>query len=161
MSRKQDLSETDPRIIEALAGIPSMKMKQFAMIVAKADKINATQAHKDAGYHATEGSHGVQGHRLMKDQRIIDAVGKLRALLGKAYSLTIDSVLDELADVVEKAKSKGDLQSRLRALELQGKYLAMWTEKTLTEDINESKRLSQKEADELREIAKLRLHKVG
>ena len=158
---KEDLSETDPRVIKALEGVPTAKMRQFAMIIAKSDKINATQAHKDAGYKATEGSHGVQGHRLMRDQRIIDAVGRLRALLGKTYSLTIDDVLDNLAYAVDKAKEKGDLANMLRGLELQGKHMAMWVEKTVTEDANESKRLSQKEADELREIAKLRLRKVG
>ena len=158
---KEDLSETDPRVIKALEGVPTAKMRQFAMIIAKSDKINATQAHKDAGYKATEGSHGVQGHRLMRDQRIIDAVGRLRALLGKTYSLTIDDVLDNLAYAVDKAKEKGDLANMLRGLELQGKHMAMWVEKTVTEDANESKRLSQKEAEELREIAKLRLRKVG
>jgi hypothetical protein len=81
--------------------------------------------------------------------------------MGKAYSLTIDDVMSTLAYAIEKAKEKGDLANLLRAAELQGKRLGIWEEKTVTEDANESKRLSQKETEELREIAKLRLRKVG
>jgi len=75
-------------------------------------------------------------------------------------------VLTGLERLRQQAEAKGDLAVAARCLELMGKHLAMFTDKSMVEQIgdDETKRLTEKskaEQEALERLANLRLREVG
>jgi len=155
-----DLDQTNPKVAKILDKLTS-KQAKFCMILAQKPTISATQAHIDADYKGTYNTHGVSAHQLIRNPKVIAAVTSLKALLGTEYKLTRESVLARLEDAVTDCLDHNDRPNLLRALELQGKAIAMWTEKRQVEDVTERDAMSEREQEEARRIAQIRLAQAG
>jgi hypothetical protein len=158
---KKELTDTDPKVVEALKGITSGRMRAFALILAQNPSLSFVQAHKEAGYLGTYGTHGQHGMELSRDPKVVKAVMAIREILGNTYKLTAERVLADLAEIIERARKDDDRTSWLKAVELEGKYFGMWKERQLTEDVNETRRLEEKEQEAARAIANVLLRKTG
>ncbi len=155
-----DLSESDPRIIDALKGLTG-KQAAFALIIAKEPTIAATQAHIKAGYTGTYNSHGVEGFKCLRNPKIVKAVTIIREIIGSYHKLSADKVLADLETTRLKAITKGDLATATRCSELQGKTLALFADKQIVEDPAKARELDEKEAEEAKRIAQIRLRDCG
>lgn len=106
----------------------------FAQAVARG--VPARQAAIQAGW--SEGGAGTTGHRLSKRPEIVVRVREIREDLGlrreealaEVEMPTRQLVLRELLEVAAVAKEGRQLQSQLRAIELIGKELGMFVQRT-------------------------------
>jgi phage terminase small subunit len=97
-----------------------MTPKQRLFVEAYLATNNATEAAKKAGY--SEKTAYSQGQRLLKNVEIT----KFLEQRVESAIITADEIL---LDVKEIAKNAEQDKDRLKAYELLGKHLAMWTEK--------------------------------
>jgi phage terminase small subunit len=88
---------------------------------------NQSQAAISAGYSAKTARS--QSVRLINDVNISEHIKLRREELSRDYIPTMESVLRDLKEAKLMAKEKEDTKSLLKAIELEGKYLALWTEK--------------------------------
>lgn len=100
--------------------------------------LNATQAAIRAGY--SEASAHAQGHRLLKDAEVAEAIAAAQQKRAEKVGLSAEKVLAELQDIgFGKVEIDVDAEGvpvvplryehKLKALELLGKHLALFTEK--------------------------------
>ena len=75
--------------------------------------------------------------------------------------VTVSSVLANLDHDRQMARKHHQYAVSKACTELQGRYLAMFTDKTLTEDVNKTRELSEHEKEEAKRIAEIRLHPVA
>lgn len=88
--------------------------------------LNATQAATRAGYSARTANE--QGARLLANVSVKEALDEERKKRERRTEITADRVLQELADIgFDKEDER--TSDRLKALELMGKHLAMFTDK--------------------------------
>jgi phage terminase small subunit len=87
--------------------------------------LNATQAAKRAGY--SDKTAYSQGQRLLKDAEIQRAVEAGKAERAERASLSAEMVIDGLRSI---AQGEASDSARVRAYELLGKHLGMFTDKT-------------------------------
>lgn len=95
--------------------------------------LNATAAAIRAGYKETTAAQ--QGHNLLRKSAIEQAVQAARADLAKRTEVTQDYVLKKLKEIVEKEAadyqdSNLKYSNKIRALELLGKHLGMFADKS-------------------------------
>jgi phage terminase small subunit len=98
--------------------------------------LNATEAYKRAGYtHKNDNVAGVEGHKLLKNPKIREAVAKgVEKKMSKA-DISAERILDELASIAFLTPEQLDaLKSikggeKMRALELLGKYHTLFTDR--------------------------------
>jgi phage terminase small subunit len=98
--------------------------------------LNATEAYKRAGYtHKNDNVAGVEGHKLLKNPKIREAVEKgVEKKMSKA-DISAERILDELASIAFLTPEQLDtLKSikggeKMRALELLGKYHTLFTDR--------------------------------
>jgi len=88
--------------------------------------LNATAAYQRAGYAGRGHSAEVCAHLLLKKPHVQAAVAEANAKRLKRVALTADDVLKRLEDLADGAERDAD---KLRALELIGKHLKLFTEK--------------------------------
>ena len=105
-------------------GPDGLNDKQRRFVKEYATDLNATQACIRAGYSPRTA--GAQGSELLKVPKIRELVNKQAQTAADKLGLTHEWVLDQL---VETAKYGEREANRLRALELLGKHLALFTEK--------------------------------
>ena len=156
----KDLDMSDPRIQDAVKDLTG-KQTAFAVAIATNPRLSATQAARDSEYKGDDNVLAQVGFENMRKPNIVKAVTIIKGILHNDYKLTIDKVLIDLEDAISQANTKGDVASRIRGIELQGKYLAMWTDKQQIEDPAKVRQLEEKEADEARRIAQIRLRDCG
>jgi hypothetical protein len=118
-----------------------------------------TFSHKKASAEAAgfaEPSAANQATKLLRRLDIQERIRELHAANMQRNMITVDKVLADLEHDKLMAREKGDIASAIRADELQGKYLALFVDR---QEITESGRreLSEKEAVEVEELARLRL----
>lgn len=89
--------------------------------------LNATQAAIRSGY--SEASAEVQGHRLLRNDKIARAVQKAMDERAERTEITADFVLEGIVDVVKRAKVDNEKQHELKGYELLGKHLELFTDK--------------------------------
>ncbi len=157
------LTESDPRVQEAIKGLTT-RQARYAIERAADPTISGTEAVKRAGYSGGDGALGRQAFDNQRNHKIHAAIEALRSVAGTAILVTVDSVRGNLARLRDKAETKGDLPSAIRAEELLGKTIAAFAERSMTEDVNESKRLEERtetEQAEIRRLAQVRLTKTG
>ena len=113
--------------------------------------LNATQSAIRAGY--SKHSADVQGPRLLGNVRVFNEIERLK--LERAKSLRVDQayVINGIQDTIEKCRQLRpvdveidgevktvhvpmDIQGALRGLELLGRHLAMFTDKTVNTNTN-------------------------
>jgi phage terminase small subunit len=87
---------------------------------------NATQAAVRAGYSAKSAS--IIGCRLLKEPQVSAALASARDKVSRRNELSVDEIVAELRRIAFGAAETESNQ--LKALELLGRYKAMFTEKT-------------------------------
>ena len=88
--------------------------------------LNATQAAIRAGY--SEHTAKDMGCENLAKPNIQEYIAILMKERTDAVLITVDDVIKDIIETRQDAKSKMKLSDRLRANELLGKYLAIWTE---------------------------------
>lgn len=102
----------------------TLNSKQQRFVQEYAVDHNATQAAIRAGY--SEKTAHAQGYRLLQHAEIRSQLADHEASVADRLGITLEWVLDQLRDKAMSAQSERD---QLRALELLGKHLAIFTEK--------------------------------
>jgi len=102
-----------------------------------------------AGY--AENSAAIRAHRLLKMPKIQARISEIHAENMAASRLSVYTVLSNLAHDRELAREKQDYSTCVRATELMGKYLAMFTEKSLVE-LTDMRQLDDSHRDSARVI---------
>ena len=109
----------------------SMTPKQRRFVEEYLIDLNATQAAIRAGYAKSGAS--VEGTRLLANAKIATAVAAAQAKRSERTEITQDYVLATIRGTVERCESSDNYnpQAVLRGLELLGRHLAMFTDKTV------------------------------
>lgn len=102
-----------------------MNKKQMAFAVEYVKDRNATQAAIRAGY--SERSAYSQAHELLKKPEIQEAIKELEDAAAARAAITVDKIVERLNKIAEDPHAKD--ADRIRADELLGKYLGMFTDK--------------------------------
>ena len=102
-----------------------MNKKQMAFAVEYVKDRNATQAAIRAGY--SERSAYSQAHELLKKPEIQEAIKELEDAAAARAAITVDKIVERLNRIAENPHAKD--ADRIRADELLGKYLGMFTDK--------------------------------
>jgi phage terminase small subunit len=89
--------------------------------------LNATKAYVRAGY--SEKTANKSGPRMLVNVGIRNEIDRLKAIREKKIGLTAEKVLEDIERVRNKAEVSEQFNVSLKASELQGKHLAMFTEK--------------------------------
>tara|TARA_R100001086_G_scaffold7202_1_gene4291 strand:- start:551 stop:904 length:354 start_codon:yes stop_codon:yes gene_type:complete len=89
--------------------------------------LNATQACIRSGY--SEKTAKEMGYENLTKPHIQDEIQRLKSEREKRIQLTADKVLEDIERVRQKAEGSEQYTVSLKASELQGKHLAMFTEK--------------------------------
>jgi phage terminase small subunit len=88
---------------------------------------NATAAAAEAGY--AEASARTQGWKLLQRPDVRRRIAEIhRQNMSRNY-LTVDKVLSDLEHLRRKSEEKGDISTATRCVELQGKYLVMFSDR--------------------------------
>jgi phage terminase small subunit len=116
---------------------------------------NGTRSAMEAGY--AEKSAHTSAWKLLKRPAIRERVLELHTENMRRNMITVDKVLADIEHDKILARQKGDIASALRADELQGKYLAMFVERSQVETAEEVKQLTDKQQEEARRIAAILL----
>lgn len=94
---------------------------------------NATQAYIKAGYSPTGAEQNACA--LMTNHKVQERVRELQTSVAERLGITQEYLLGHLKEIIDNQTNPN--KDRLRAVELAGKNLAMWVEKT--ENKNENK----------------------
>ena len=105
------------------------KQKAFIEEVPK-NQWNGTKAAIAAGY--SEKSAGVMAHRLLKNPKIIAELEKRTAEIAEKTDVEVAEIVAALCKFAFGGKKATNIE-QLKALELLGKYKAMFTDKLLSE----------------------------
>ena len=89
--------------------------------------LNATQACIRSGY--SEKTAKEMGYENLTKPHVQDEIQRLKVEREKRIQLTADKVLEDIERVRKKAEGSEQYTVSLKASELQGKHLAMFTEK--------------------------------
>ena len=90
--------------------------------------LNASHAVKRAGYKTD--NPGKVAHDMMKNPGVRFAIDGLKAERAKNSDVTSDYVLKELNELYKEARSEKQYAPAIRSLELLGKHLSMFVERT-------------------------------
>lgn len=99
--------------------------------------LNATQSYVRAGYKAKSNEIArVESHKLLTKPNIQQYIEELRSEQSKRTEITADKVLEELGSVAFNKDIECIGRDKVKALELLGQHLGMFTEKVsiATED---------------------------
>ncbi len=94
---------------------------------------NVAAAYVRAGYSKNGAQSG--GSRLLRDSRIQAYIADLEAEATERAGLTVDGVLKNLREDRDAARKAGQFGPAVRADELMGKYLAMFTDVNKNVDV--------------------------
>jgi phage terminase small subunit len=120
---------------------------------------NGTRAAMAAGY--AEAGAAVLVHKLLKDKRIIHRINQLHSENMVRNMITVDKVLSDLEHDKLMARENRQYAVAKSCTELQGRFLAMFTDRSQVEDVTEARRLTERELEEARRIAAILLKDCG
>lgn len=106
---------------------PKLTEKQLMFCKEYIIDLNAKQACIRSGY--SERTAEQQASRLLRNVKVKNEVNRLKAIREKKVELTAEKVLKDIERVRQKAEGSEQYNVSLKASELQGKHLAMFTEK--------------------------------
>lgn len=92
-------------------------------------KGNGTEAARRAGYKGTDKVLGQVALENLKKPVILEEIERLRQEIGEDVQVSIEKVLNDLEELRVKAMDDGKYQAAVRASELQGKWLKMFTDR--------------------------------
>ena len=101
--------------------------KQSAFVREYLKDLNATRAAKSAGY--SEKTAYSQGVRLLRNVKVATAIQAAMDKRAERTELTADKVLKNIEEVRQLALDAGEHNNALKALELQGKHLKLFTDR--------------------------------
>lgn len=90
--------------------------------------LNATQAARRAGYTGTDHALEVTGSRLLRHPEVAPLIAKANEKRAAKLELSGTQVLEDLQRLATKAEENGELSAAIRARELLGKHLRLFTE---------------------------------
>lgn len=106
---------------------PELKPRQKRFCELYVTEPNGAKAAKDAGYSKTGAS--VTATRLLKLPHVQVYIDALRQEAASRMQISIDSIIKNLRDAYDKAMEDGKYSDAVRAMELIGKHLGMFTER--------------------------------
>lgn len=109
-----------------------LTMKQMAFCVhyvSAAVNCNATEAARCAGYKGNDNTLGTVGFENMLKPAIRGEIDRRMAIALSGAEITVENTLKRLTMLGKMAQEAGQYASAVRCVELQGKYLKMWTER--------------------------------
>lgn len=118
---------------------------------------NASASARLAGYK----SPGAAGFKMKHNPRIQRRLAELQKEHRLAAGISVDKVLTDLDRQRQMAEAKGDISAAIRASELQGRHLAMFTDRSVVEEPQEVEHLDERRTEEARRIAQIRLRDCG
>lgn len=104
----------------------ALSLKHQAFVDEYLKDRNATQATIRAGYSAKTA--GSAGHRLLKNVEIQRAITERSQVAGAIVNVTVAKVVERMDDLYTKALNDKHYAAAAKALEMQGRYLAMFTD---------------------------------
>ena len=148
---------------EELSSRLTVKQRRFVDAYLGEAMGNVTKAAEIAGYSNGSTGHGwaCAGSGVMKNLVVRAAIADAAMEASVRADLTVDGVLADISRGVRKAWENDDLPAYFRGLEMQGRYLAMFTDRSQVEDVTEVRRLSEKERLENVRLANIRLSELG
>lgn len=105
----------------------SLPPRQAAFVREYLVDLNATQAAIRAGYSAHTAES--QGSRLLSNAKVAEVVASKTATRAAKLELTAEGVLRDLIRLSEAAEKVGEFGPAIKARELLGKHLKLFTEK--------------------------------
>jgi phage terminase small subunit len=112
---------------------------------------NGTRAAIAAGY--AEAGAAVLAHKLLKDKRIMARINRLHSENMVRNMITVDKVLADLEHDKLMARENHQYGVAKACTELQGRYLAMFTDRTQIDDPAKARQLTEKDETEAKRIA--------
>lgn len=156
------INMSDPRVQEAIrANHLTHRQSIWAWETAVDPTISHTEAARRGGWSGGDSTLGRRGFECARNDKIIKAIEAIRAILGNEIRVTREYVLAGLQDTRQRAAEKGDLSTEVRCLELLGKTLAMFTDKSQIDDPLRQAQLDELERAEASRVAQIRLREVG
>ena len=95
------------------------------------------------------------GSRFLKTPRILDAIAGIHQKLFDDFTASPARVMSDLENAKAMALAKNDRTSYIRLVELMGKSLCLWSEKSGPLDVEEPKELSAERKEQLELIQSL------
>ena len=115
---------------------------------------NATKAARDAGYKGNEYSLRVIGCQNLTKLNVKTAIDAITQRKQESNEAKIQRILNKLESIAYDAQARKS--DALKAMELLGKYHAIWSEKRIIENIDRQRELDEQEQAEAKRIALLR-----
>lgn len=147
--------QRDDDDLVVIGDILTVRQEAFCQAFADPDSLtwhNASKSGRAAGY-----AHKSAPGKLMQLQKIRTRIIDLTETHAERVCQTPSTVLLSLDRLRIAAEEKGDLPTALRATELLGKTMAMFTDRTALDVPQEGRQLSDKEREEAVRIANIRL----
>lgn len=118
-------------------------------------KFNATKAAEKAGY-SPKTAYSIAGENLKKPE-IIRAISEEIGNRAEKADVETAEIIAELRKLAFSGVLMFNNTDKLRALELLGKYKAIWVDRSQTDKLPEQKKLDEKEEAEANRLANIRL----
>ncbi|HLB75004.1 MAG TPA: terminase small subunit [Sedimentisphaerales bacterium] len=132
-----------------------LRARQKAFIEAlPANQWNGTRAAVAAGYSPK--SAAVMAHRLLRNPKIAAELDKRTAQVAEKADVEVGEIIVALRTIAFGARATN--ADRLRALDLLGRYKAMFSDRHVIENGERQRELDEAERREAVILAKLRLH---
>jgi phage terminase small subunit len=90
--------------------------------------LNATQAYIRAGY--SENGAAQSAATLLRNPKISARIAEIQARIMQRLEITQETVVRDIADIVEEARKVGQYSAALKGKELLGKHIGMWPAKS-------------------------------
>lgn len=106
----------------------ALNPKQQRFVAEYLKDLNATQAYIRAGYSEKGAAQGAE--RLLRNVEVRAAIAEGQAKLAGKLEITAEKVLLDLEEVRKKALGEGQFAPAVRAIELCGKHIGMFIDRT-------------------------------
>ena len=119
---------------------------------------NGTKSAIAAGY--SENSAYSQASAMLKNPKIQQRIKELHSENMSRNLITVEKVLADLEHDKLAAREAGQYGVAKGCTELQGKYLAMFTDRNLIEDVGKQREYTEREREEVNAIASIRVSQM-
>ena len=117
--------------------------------------LNASRAARLAGYSGNDNAMATMGWELLRNPKVQASIEAQKAIKSGKATPTESKVLCDLEETRLLALAKGDLSTATRCSELQGKHLAMFTDRQVVDDPARAQVLADREREQAEILAQL------